>query len=290
MTIDTSAAHAFVHAEGRLLDRFVLAARADGGDPGPVVAALVAYRNGDGGFGHGLEPDKRCPASQPLDVQVALETLLAAGAAEPDLVAGACDFLAGVAAPDGAVPVLLPSIAGFPRAAHWAATDDYPPDLLPTAGIVGAARALGGDHRWLDRAEAWCLATLEDDGAPAEAHALLCAARLLEHAGDRRRAAALVDAVAAAIPASPMVQMAPDPDAYGVTPLQFAPRPDSLLRPSFADDVIDAHLDSLERQQQPDGGWPIQWDPPSQASLCEWRAIRTVEALALLVAYGRLPD
>ncbi len=287
MTIDITAAHAFVQAEGRLLDRLVLATRSDGADPGAVVAALVAYRNGDGGFGHGLEPDKRCPASQPLDVQVALETLLAVGAAAPEVVAGACDFLAGVAAPDGPVPVLLPSIAGYPRAEHWAATDHYPPDINPTAAIVGCARALGADHPWLDRAEAWCFATLEDDGPPAEAHALLCAARFLEHAGDRRRAAALVDRVAAAIPGSPMVQMTPDPEAYGVTPLQLAPGPDSVLRPHFGDDVIEAHLDSLERQQQPDGGWPIRWDPPSEASRCEWRAIRTVDALGVLAAYGR---
>jgi hypothetical protein len=287
MTIDISAAHTFVEANGRLLDQLVLAARCDGGDPGAVVAALVAYRNDDGGFGHGLEPDKRCPDSQPLDVQVALETLLAAGAIAADVVAGACDFLAGVAAPGGAVPVLLPSIAGHPRAAHWAAADTYPPDLNPTAAIVGAARALGADHPWLDRAEAWCFATLEDDGPPAEAHALLCAARFLEHARDRRRAEALVDVAAAAIPRSPMVQMTPDPDAYGVTPLQFAPRPDSLLRTRFADDVIEAHLDALERQQQPDGGWPIQWDPPSEASRCDWRAVRTVDALAVLAAYGR---
>src|SRR5262245_7736053 len=241
MTIDTSAAHTFVEANGRLLDQLVLAARSDGADPAAVVAALLAYRNDDGGFGHGLEPDKRCPASQPLDVQIALETLLAVGADLEDVVAGACDFLAGVAALDGAVPVLLPSIAGHPRASHWAASDDYPPDLNPTAGIVGAARALEADHPWLDRAEDWCFVTLEGDGPPAEAHALLCAARFLEHARDRHRAEALVDAVATAIPGSPMVQIAPDPDEYGVTPLQFAPRPDSLLRPRFADEVIEAH-------------------------------------------------
>src|SRR5262245_52353642 len=89
MTIDTAAARTFVEANGRVLDQLVLAARSDGGDPGAVVTALAAYRNDDGGFGHGLEPDKRCPASQPLDVEVALETLLAAGATTPDLVAGA---------------------------------------------------------------------------------------------------------------------------------------------------------------------------------------------------------
>jgi hypothetical protein len=116
----------------------------------------------------------------------------------------------------------------------------------------------------------------------------VCAARIVEHAADRHRAEPLAAALAAALPGSPMVQLTPDPDAYGVTPLQFAPRPDSLPRGWFADEVVDAHLDSLERQQQPDGGWPIAWDPPSTASRCEWRALRTVDALGVLAAYGRI--
>ena len=41
-----------------------------------MVDAVAAYRNDDGGFGHGLEPDKLAPASQPLDVEVALERLV----------------------------------------------------------------------------------------------------------------------------------------------------------------------------------------------------------------------
>jgi hypothetical protein len=31
----------------------------------PIIDALRGYRNPDGGFGHALEPDLRCPASQP---------------------------------------------------------------------------------------------------------------------------------------------------------------------------------------------------------------------------------
>ena len=31
----------------------------------PVIEALRGYRNPDGGFGHALEPDVRCPSSQP---------------------------------------------------------------------------------------------------------------------------------------------------------------------------------------------------------------------------------
>ena len=56
----------------------------------------------------------------------------------------------------------------------------------------------------------------------------------------------------------------------------------------FSDEVIGAHLDSLQRKQEPDGGWPISWEPPSEASRLEWRGIVTLGALRTLTSYGRL--
>jgi hypothetical protein len=56
----------------------------------------------------------------------------------------------------------------------------------------------------------------------------------------------------------------------------------------FSEEVITAHLDSLQRAQQPDGGWQISWDPPSEASRLEWRGMVTLGALRTLSSYGRL--
>ena len=64
--------------------------------------------------------------------------------------------------------------------------------------------------------------------------------------------------------------------------------PASLDRGSFADDLIDAHLDALASCQQDDGGWPIAWTPPSPAAEFEWRGRWTLEALLCLRAYGRI--
>ncbi|MEJ7582966.1 MAG: hypothetical protein WKF43_02545 [Acidimicrobiales bacterium] len=287
MTIDLPAARTFIHANARVLEARVAETLFDRGDPEAVVRALAAYRNDDGGFGHGLEPDKRAPGSQPLDVEVALERLVMAGAHAPVLVTGACEYLATVADGDGAVPLAFPTIAAFPHAEHW---DQIllDPALNPTASIVGFVHALGIEHPWVSLATEWCLRVLETDGPPDEIHALRCVTRLLEHAPDQERAAALAGSVAAALPGTAMFQERPAAKTYGLTPLEFAPNPTSFGRPWFDEGVIAAHLDHLESQQQADGGWPIAWEPPSEASRCDWRGIVTLQALRVLDAYGRL--
>lgn len=286
--IDTAAARAFMHANARLLEQRVYAAMFEGGDPGAVVAAVAAYRNDDGGFGHGLEPDKRVPASQPLDVEIAFERLVMAGVSADHLVTPACDWLARVAGPSGAVPILLPSIDGHPRAEHFAATG-YPPGPNPTAAIAAHVHALGISHPWADRATDHCFSVVEDGQVPDEAHTLLALSRLVDSAPDRQRAARTAGRLAPALASARFMQLDPDSDGYGVTPLEFAPAPASVARSWFADSVIDAHLDRLQHEQQADGGWPITWRPISEATRYEWRAIRTLHALRVLANHGRLP-
>src|SRR4051812_38111395 len=104
----------FVLREGRVLERRLALASYGDGPVSGVFAALGAYRNDDGGFGHGLEPDKLCPASQPLDVEIALQCMAAVDAVDESLVLGACEWLQRIGEPNGgAVPVVFDSIAGW---------------------------------------------------------------------------------------------------------------------------------------------------------------------------------
>ena len=226
MTIDLTAARTFVRVEGRILEQRVAEALFDGGGTGPVVHAVTAYRNEDGGFGHGLEPDKLAPSSQPLDVEVAFETLVTVGASAPDLVTAACDFLATVSE-DGAVPIAFASIHDHPHAAHWSEIP-LAAGQNPTASIAGYAHALGVRHPWVDEATEWCFRSLDADGPPPEVHALRCVTRLLEHAPDRARAQSAAAAIAAALPGAPMYQERPAEGEYGLSPLEFAPSPTSF--------------------------------------------------------------
>ena len=85
-----------------------------------------------------------------------------------------------------------------------------------------------------------------------------------------------------------LVALDPATPGYVKSPLEFAPRPDSIARRLFDDATIDAHLDALAENQQDDGGWPITWEPPSEAAVREWRGFVTLRCLQVLDDYGRL--
>jgi hypothetical protein len=281
-----SAGRSFLEREGRLVERRLAACLFDGGPVDAVVDTLRAYRNPDGGFGHGLEPDKRCPASLPIDVEGALDVLITAGADEERMVLDACDWLGTVAAADGAVPLSFPVMEAYPRADHWSDWT-YTPGLNPTAGIAGRLHRLGVAHPWLDRATDWCWESLES-GFDEDAHALREVAVFLGSVPDRARAEAVGASLGGWLAKARWYRADPHDPAYGVTPLDLAPQPDGPWSHLFDAATIEGHLDRLLRDQQPDGGWAITWEPPSVASTLEWRGMMTLWALRVLRAYGRL--
>jgi hypothetical protein len=287
-----SSGRAFLDLEGRLVERRLAAVLFDGADPTGVADALRGYRNSDGGFGHGLEPDKRCPASLPIDVEAALDIMLVAAGGQSSpavpaadgLVLAACDWLGSVAAPDGAVPLSFPIMEGYPRAEHWSDWT-YRPGLNPTAGLAGRLHRMGVSHPWLARATEWTWSRL-DSGFDEDAHSLAEVLVFLTHVPDRDRAAAVSQHVASWLAGVQWFRADPTDPSYGVTPLHLAPTPDSSWRRLFDDTTIEGHLNRMLEDQGPDGGWPITWEPPGVASTLEWRGIETLRALRVLRAYS----
>jgi hypothetical protein len=290
MTDAFAAGDRFIQNQGRLLERRLFATCFGGAPAAGVIDALRGYQNADGGFGHGLEPDKRCPASLPIDVEIAFQAMATAGTADPEMVRRACDFLAATAATagaGGAVPLAFPVIEAYPRAAHW--TDwTYAPGLNPTAGLTGLLYRLGIDHAWRAEGTRYCWQQLESGAVPADAHALSEVLIFLEHVPERERADEHAAVLTKDLGSTPMFQLDPGAEGYGLSPLNLAPAADSRWRSLFTDEQIGAFLDRTERQQEADGGWPIAWEPPSQASLLDWRGMVTLGALRTLTSYGRL--
>ena len=269
-------ARELVYRSGRVLERRMFARLFDGAPADGVVGAVLAYHNEDGGFGNGLEPDKLAPESQPLDVQFALQTLSDAGAREPEIGRRACDFLDTVANERGFVPIVLPSVATYQRAAHWG-DGRFPPAISPAVAIAGYLHELGFDHPWLARVTEACNEVIESEPL-SDAHQIHDAVVFARNTpGGERLLARLADA----LPNADYFRSNPRDESYGLPPTKFP-------REWFDDDAYDAHLEWLESDQLEDGGWPIAWEPPGPASVAAWSAIVTIDALRTLAANGRL--
>jgi hypothetical protein len=285
--VDLNAAERFLHGTGRILDqrRFDLLVR--GGDPAPVRDAVAAYRNADGGFGHALEPDCRCPDSQPAAAGMALRILAEAGAWDEQLVRDACDWLERNAAAGGGATFVERGVEDWPHAPWWVPEEGRPASLIQTGLIAGPLHTRAVSHPWLDRATEvmWDrIAGLSEPGA----YDMLGVLTFLDSVPDRDRARQAFEKAGPLLLDCKIVEL--DPDATGEVhgPLDFGPRPESLARQLFDRVTIDAHLDHLERAQQADGGWTFNWLAWSPAAAADWRGFMTVDAVAVLKANGRL--
>jgi hypothetical protein len=92
----------------RVLDRRRFRLLMGEADPSTALAALDAYRNPDGGYGWGLEPDLRSPESQPGAALHAFEVFEDIAPATAPQAVALCDWLMSVSLPDGGLPFALP--------------------------------------------------------------------------------------------------------------------------------------------------------------------------------------
>lgn len=278
-------AEIFLLGHARLLERRLFAHLFHEPDVAAVLAALRAYQNADGGFGNALEPDKRSPDGQPIDVEIALRVLRELGVAPQDMVLPACEFLLSISTPEGGVPFGLPSINQYPRAPWWAVDNDPPAALNPTASIVALLTSLRVEHPWIKAASSFCWRAIEQFDGDAF-HDVMPVVMFLAAMSDDRRTEGELERIRKRIRGAVAFDRATP--GYVKFPLDWAPRPDSPLRPIFEDAEIDNDLDSLAAAQANDGGWRINWDTITPAVEYEWRGWKTIEALTTLRAYGRL--
>ncbi|MGV9426314.1 hypothetical protein ACWDO7_18730 [Streptomyces sp. NPDC003656] len=290
-------AEQFVWLTARVLEQRLFAFHFLNGAADPVEAALDAYRNDDGGYGHALEPDLRGPVSQPLHTARALRVLDAVGRCGGQRVERLCRYLTSVSTMDGALPAVDPSQRGYPAAPFVPVVDDPPSELLATGPVVGLLHRNEVWHAWLFRATDFCWEAVEslEKSHPYEVEA---AVAFLDSAPDRPRAQAAADRLGRMVREQRLAALEPDRlDAYPVAtgyapdehhfPHDFARTPDSLARAWFTDEEMNRSLDFLAAEQQEDGGWPVRWREWAPAPALEARPAVTIDALRTLRAYGR---
>lgn len=295
-------AKAYIFEHGRKVDQARFAYYFENGSADAVIEALAQYQNEDGGFGHGIEPDARTPASTAVASYTAFDILRAvdAPAHAPVVQNGILWFIQTYDHDRHRWEIVPPEVDQSPRAFWWeyAGTEEgfggfainpracilghlyHYRALVPSELLEGVSQALL-DH----------LSRVDNE---LQMFDVVCLRGLVEanNVPDEVR-----NPVKQTLRRAAKVALALNPAQWGemtFTPLTAAPTPDSVLHDLIADDVIDENLDYLIEHQQDDGTWLVPWswealDAEAWAQAHkDWKSIHAVENLHTLKAYGRL--
>jgi hypothetical protein len=161
-------ARSFLDLNARLLDRLRFRFHWEGGSAEAVLQALRAYQYPDGGFGQALEPDIRCPRSQPVPMEIALDILAETWLRGHALEEGISRWLEAASLPGGGWPVIRADAAGWPLAPWWQGLDDAVPSLNPTGSLLASLYRHGrpelAGQSWFQAAERTAWALVEESG------------------------------------------------------------------------------------------------------------------------------
>ncbi len=293
----SSRAASFLATHGRILDRrrFELVSGNDTAETrAAVLAALDGYRNPDGGYGWGLEPDLRAHESQPGGAQHALAAIAEVAPATSPHTVALLDWLQSVTLPDGGLPFAMPLSDSTACAPFWAQADPHVSSLQITAAIATQAhRAARSDenvknHPWFTKATRYCFQAIEDIDEAPFAYVLLFALGFLDAASDSYpEARTLLERLARFVPTDGALPVVGGAEGETLHLLHFAPEPRRPVRSLLDDRAVAADLDRQESGQRPDGGWAVDFTSYSPAAALEWRGYITVGAIAVLRMNGR---
>lgn len=286
-----SNAKRFLYLNGRLLDRLRYAYLFEGAPKEPVLAALHAYQNSDGGFGHGLEPDIRCPDSQPVPTEVALELLDELQVTDGPVFTGILSYLERISvAETGGFPRTLLSINDYPHAPWWTTTADDQASMNPTGRIIGLLYKLNPagsyiEETWFRQAVSFIWKHL-DRLDPVSYHDLVQGITFLQFTPDQERALPYRKLLDGWLQQPGTIEKDPYAKGYVHKVLDYVPEPTAYARSFVTDAEIEAHLQALREEQREDGGWPISWEALSPAAEMEWRGYITISRLKTLRAFA----
>lgn len=296
MSINLGRASAFMASHARVLDRRRFEAITTNSDAArqAIIRGLDAYRNPDGGYGWGLEPDLRAPESQPGGALHAFEAIATAGlVASPHAVA-LLDWLESVTLPDGGLPFALPISDPVACAPFWVQADPAESSLQITAAVVAQGyRAARWDesvrnHQWLTTATRYCFDAIRRMDEAPFAYVLSFALQLLDIASDTQpEARELLDQLAQFVPRDGALPVVGGAEGETLHLLDYAPDPGRPIRALLDPQAVSDDLDRLESGQLPDGGWAVDFTSYSDAATLEWRGHATIGAVAVLRLNGR---
>ena len=283
----------FILTNARMIERRLFHYHFEQGDATGVFHAVYAYRNSDGGFGHGMEPDTASPESQPLFTIMALESLEEAGLLNQELLLqDFMPYIEKITTPKGGIPWMFRPTGDYPSEEHFKTVKERAA-LSTTAPFLGLLEKYKISHPWMEKAEAFVWEEIE---RIKEKHVFchLCTPRrltFLQHTKSNAKAAKALSDLKKWILAKGILCLDPKEEGWGLYgkphSLMYAPDPDSFLSPIFSSAQIENDLDGLIAIQKENGHWNT-WYGLSEGMKLEWAGIQTLWTLRVLKNYDRI--
>lgn len=283
----------FILTNGRMIERRLYHFHFEEDGPEGVVHAVYAYRNADGGFGHGLEPDTASPESQPLFTIMALEVLDEVGYLNADiLVKDFVPYIKRITTERGGIPWMFQPKSDYPCEDHFKTVKEWAA-LSTTAPFLALLEKHGVDIPWMQSAETFVWEEIERINKK-HVFCHLCTPRRLEflqHTKHRDKAEKGLIDLKKWILEDGVLSKDYDDAGWGLygkpNSMCFAPSPDSIFAPIFSEETVNADLKELIKRQKDDGRWDT-WYGLSEGMKLEWAGMQTLWTLKVLKNYGRI--
>ena len=283
----------FILTNARMIERRLFQFHFEQDHPEGVFHAIYAYRNSDGGFGHGMEPDTASPESQPLFSIMALETLDEIDYLDSDLILQ--DFMPyfeSITTAKGGIPWMFRPKKDYPCEDHFKIVKEWAA-LSTTAPLLGLLEKYNVDIPWMQKAEPFVWSELERLNGK-HAFCYLCVPRwltFLRYTKNRVRAEKVLDHLKDWVLADGVICKDKSDEGWGLYgkphSLNYAPSTSSLLFSIFSKATINEDLEALITRQKRDGSWDT-WYGISPGTKLEWAGIQTLWVLKTLNNYDRI--
>ena len=295
-------ARSFIYKNARPLDLARWRYLFEGGGREDVLTALAAYQNGDGGFGHALEPDCWNPESSPIQTWAATEILGEIGLTDGEhpIIRGILAYLASGKDFDGHVWAnAVPSNNLHPHAGWWEYSPGQPPSYNPTAALIGFilrfAPADGGLYAMARRLaeEAW--AAFRRDFPTDSMHTAACFVELYEVQKARPDGPAEeLEDLGRLLREQIRHVITYDTSVWGT---DYVCRPSLFIRSRSSEfyagneEICRYECDFIADSQNPDGAWDLTWaweGYPEQWHISKnwWKSDWIIKNLRFLRAMG----
>ena len=283
----------FILTNARMIERRLFHYHFENGSKEGVFHAVYAYRNPDGGFGHGMEPDTASPESQPLFSIMALESLDEADYLTKEIILNdLMPYFEGITTEKGGIPWMFRPTSEYPCEGHFKTVKEWAA-LSTTAPLLGILEKHDISIPWMDNAEDFVWSEFERI-QDKHAFCYLCVPRwlmFLEHTKNRDKAEKTINDLKNWISNNGIICEDKTDDGWGLYgkphSLNYAPSSDSILYPIFSKETIEADITELIRRQKDDGRWDT-WYGISEGTKLEWAGIQTLWALKTLKNYDSI--